>query len=136
MLKLLEKLKNHSNQVPLLPPIHASSSTNAFSMLPVSEPTTDSLSLIFPSPYQRIYQLPAMAGTTQSSILSSLNLMAHDVPPDGDCFYLAIQLYLSKVHPQATHLAASQLRQALYQFLTTTNTGKHIFATTTKLNQR
>ena len=47
-------------------------------------------------------------------------------PPNGDCFYLAIQLYLSKVHPQATHLAASQLRQSLYQFLTTTSIGKRI----------
>ena len=95
-------------------------------MLPVSDPSIDSLSLIFPSPYQRIYRLPAIAGNSQSSILSSLNLIAHDVPSNSDCFYLAMQLYRSKVHPQATHLAASQLRQSLYQFLTTTSIGKRI----------
>ena len=119
-------LKTHlfsPNQKDNHPPSQAH---NTFSLLPVSEPDIDSLSLVFPSPYQRIYRLSPIAGRTQSSVLSFLNLIAHDVPPNGDCFYLAIQLYLSKVHPQPNHLATTQTHQALYQFLTTTKVGQRI----------
>ena len=59
-------------------------------------------------------------------ILSTLNLLPHDVPGNGDCFYLAVQLYLSHVLSPPIHLPASELRHHTYSLLNSFPTGSQI----------
>ena len=61
-----------------------------------------------------------------TEITHSLNLFAHDVPPNGDCFYLTIQLLLSHVISPPHLISSHTLRNLIYNLLTTTPVGTRI----------
>ena len=99
---------------------------NQYQPLEVIAPTLPDLNLLLPSPFLQIQPLPAIKGTTMSAVLHDLHLFAQDVPQNGDCFYLAIQLLLSHVHSPAYLISSNALRNLVYKLLTTTPVGSRI----------
>ena len=70
-------------------------------------------------PLQTFELINIPAPVSQSTILQHINMTITDVPPNGDCFYNVIQLYLATLtEPVTTYIP--QLRQQLANFLQNT----------------
>ena len=66
-------------------------------------------------PYQTTVPLKISLPTTQADILNYLNMTLTDVPPNGDCFYNVIQLFLTSM-PDPIQTFIPQLRQLIATF--------------------
>ena len=66
-------------------------------------------------PYQTAVHLKISLPTTQTGILNHLNMTLTDVPPNDDCFYSVIQLYLTSM-PDPIQTFIPQLRQLIATF--------------------
>ena len=97
-----------------------------FSTLDVYDIATSHNEFTFTHSHQSIKPLPHIDTASKSTALKSLQLHAHDVPPNGDCFYLTIQLYLLKMCSPPQHTSSRLLRQRVYNLLTQTKSGKQI----------
>ena len=88
-------------------------------------PPTCELQVPFHYPHQTPHYFKSIKSSNLTSILSALHLHTHDVPPTGDCFYLAIQLYFTH-HSQSCLLTVPALRSAIHQLLVSTTVGSQI----------
>ena len=59
-------------------------------------------------------------------ILDKLNLFAHDVPQNGDCFYLAIQPHYIKAQTKPHLLSIPILRKSIHNLLNKSKIGNEI----------
>ena len=98
------------------PPTPASLHINIFTPLEITETpihTHDTNFQMYPN--QTAEQIKISLPTTQTDILNYLNMTLTDVPPNGDCFYNAIQLFLTSL-PDPIHKSIPQLRQQIATF--------------------
>ena len=66
-------------------------------------------------PNQTAEHIKISLPTTQTDILNYLNMTLTDVPPNGDCFYNVIQLFLTSL-PDPIHKSIPQLCQQIPTF--------------------
>ena len=103
------------------------SQSSPYSHLPVYDPPPiDDLEFPLPFPYQSASSLAHLKTHDMREILSKLKLHAHDVPQNGDCFYLAIQLHFIKARIPPHLVSIPILRKSIYNLLTQSATGKEI----------
>ena len=89
---------------------------NIFSPLEITETPIQTHDLTFQMyPNQTAKHINISLPTTQTEILNYLNMTLTDVPPNGDCFYNVIQLFLSSL-PDPIHTSIPQLRQDIATF--------------------
>ena len=79
-------------------------------------------------PYQHIALLHTDTTTPIHTIFNKLSLIPHDVPQNGDCFYLTIQLFLSATNDPPILAPIPYLRTSISSLLTTTTAGHSILA--------
>ena len=98
------------------PPTPDSLHINVFTLIEITETPIHSQDTNFPMyPNQTAEQIKISLPTTQTDILKYLNMTLTDVPPNGDCFYNVIQLFLTSL-PDPIHKSISQLRQQIATF--------------------
>ena len=103
---------------------HPSPLTNSFSALEVFETTASPLL----PPYQHFSLLNNLSSSSIHEIFNTLSLIPHDVPQNGDCFYLTIQLFISQHFDPPVLAPIPLLRNTISSLLTSTTTGSAILA--------
>ena len=116
---------------PSLPTPQSAISTSTqiapYSHLSVSEPSPqDDLAFPLPFPHQSASSLAHLRTNDMRQILDKLNLFAHDVPQNGDCFYLAIQLHYIKAQTKPHLVSIPILRKSIHNLLTKSKIGNEI----------
>ena len=97
--------------------------TNQFTYLEVFDPPTIE---DFTLPHQHTTSLRTATTTTIQKVFDSENLLPHDVPQNGDCFYLAIQLFISQHYSPTVLTPIPFLRNAISNLLAYTPSGENI----------
>ena len=95
------------------PPTPASLHINVFTPLEITEAPIHTQDVSFQMyPNQKAELIKISLPTTQTDILNYLNMTLTDVPPNGDCFYNVIQLFLTSLS-DPIHKSIPQLRQQI-----------------------
>ena len=119
-------VKPSTHQLPSTPLSTFQTPHLPFTALEVHDIPSPHNAITFTHSLQSITPLPHINTASKSSVLTALRLHAHDVPPNGDCFFLTIQLYLLNTcsHPQPA--SSRELRTSVYNLLTQSKSGKQI----------
>ena len=102
---------------------HPSPIHNCFQALETLEPLSPPLPQL---PHHRI--TPLMSPSTKSlpEVFHQLSFIPHDVPQNGDCFYLTVQLFIAHHYNPPILTSVSVLRTLVSNLLTTTPSGEAI----------
>ena len=97
--------------------------TNSFRELEVFDPPPTEPP--FP-PHQHMSSLLSPTTTTIHDVFHNLSLVPHDVPQNGDCFYLAIQLFITQHYDPPILASVPFLRDSISALLTNSPAGTSI----------